>query len=125
MTDRKLTAIRYVWVATSFMMMLLFASMIASGQPLGVGHVVFGVVLGGAAFVSTAVITETDDKAAYAESEKAKRDTLDRVLRDLSDEQLHRLQQRLRDGTIDDDMLSERIVGADGELVDWQPTTRQ
>lgn len=41
---------------------------------------------------------------------KRKRETLDTVLRDLSDEQLAMLRQRLRDGTIDDELLHERII---------------
>jgi hypothetical protein len=48
-------------------------------------------------------------------TEKRKRETLDNVLRDLSDEQLDTLRQRLSDGTIDDDVLERRIVGTDGE----------
>jgi type VI protein secretion system component VasK len=49
--------------------------------------------------------------------EKRKRETLDNVLRDLSDEQLDTLRRRLQDGTIDDDLLERRIVGADGEFI--------
>lgn len=48
---------------------------------------------------------------------KRKRDTIDNVLRDLSDDQLETLRQRLSDGTIDDEVLHKRMVGADGELV--------
>lgn len=48
---------------------------------------------------------------------KRKHQVLDDVLRDLSDEQLESLRQRLRDGTIDDAMLQQRMVGADGEIV--------
>jgi hypothetical protein len=56
-------------------------------------------------------------QTARTQTEKRKRETLDTVLRDLSDEQLDTLRQRLSDGTIDDDVLERRIVGADGELV--------
>lgn len=48
---------------------------------------------------------------------KRKRETLDTVLRDLSDEQLDTLRQRLSDGTIDDEVLQQRIVGVDGEFL--------
>lgn len=48
---------------------------------------------------------------------KRKRHVLDDVLRDLSDEQLEILRQRLRDGTIDDAMLQQRMVGADSESI--------
>jgi hypothetical protein len=61
--------------------------------------------------------TQTQDSGrSQSTTEKRKRETLDNVLRDLSDEQLDTLRRRLQDGTIDDDVLERRIVGADGEL---------
>lgn len=53
-----------------------------------------------------------------SKEEKRKRERLDAVLRDLSSEELLRLKQRLVDGTVDDDILYDQIVGDDGELVD-------
>jgi hypothetical protein len=52
--------------------------------------------------------------------EKKKRDRLDSVLRDLSDEDLLRLKKRLSSGMIDDELLEEHIVGEDGELTHKQ-----
>jgi hypothetical protein len=49
--------------------------------------------------------------------EKRKRDRIDSVLRDLSDEDLLRLRQRLNDGIINDDSLEEQLIGEDGELL--------
>ncbi len=65
---------------------------------------------------------ESDEASQQADQsqshrQKRKRETLDNVLRDLSDEQLDSLRRRLQDGTIDDDVLERRIVGADGELI--------
>jgi hypothetical protein len=54
---------------------------------------------------------------AAEDTDKRKRETLDNVLRDLSDEQLTTLRQRLQDGTIDDEVLQQRIVGNDGEFL--------
>ena len=52
-----------------------------------------------------------------SEIEKRKRDRLDAVLRNLSDDDLVRLKERLADGTIDDEKLyNELVVGDDGEL---------
>lgn len=51
------------------------------------------------------------------ESEKAKRDRLDAVLRDLSDDDLMRLRDRIQNGTVDDDVLYRRLTGDDGELL--------
>lgn len=60
-----------------------------------------------------------DSNKENANPEKRKRDTLDSVLRDLSDEDLMRLRERLQQGYIDDDVLYDRIVGDDGELVNY------
>jgi hypothetical protein len=48
--------------------------------------------------------------------EKRKRDRLDTVLRDLSDDDLMRLRERLSDGSIDDEVLYQQMIGADGEF---------
>ncbi len=60
---------------------------------------------------------EKEYKNVEQSSEKRKRERLDTVLRDLSDEDLIRLKRRLEDGVIDDEVLYERMVGDDGELV--------
>ena len=60
-----------------------------------------------------------DKQAARDEIEKRKRDRLDAVLRDLSDEDLQRLKRRLSDGTVDDSKLYQHLIGDDGELVDY------
>lgn len=49
-------------------------------------------------------------------SEKRKRQRIDTMLKDMSDEDLYQLRQRLQDGSADDDYLYN-IVGEDGELV--------
>lgn len=51
------------------------------------------------------------------QTEKRKRANLDTVLRDLSDDDLVRLRQRLQDGTVDDEVLYDNLVGDDGELL--------
>lgn len=53
------------------------------------------------------------------EIEKRKRNRIDKVLRDLSNDDLLRLKHRLADGTVDDEKLYEQIVGDDGELIDY------
>lgn len=49
--------------------------------------------------------------------EKRKRENLDSVLRDLSDDDLIRLRERLQTGVIDDAVLYNNLVGDDGELL--------
>jgi len=58
-----------------------------------------------------------NDNSEESSTEKRKRERIDTVLRDLSDDDLVLLRQRLQDGTIDEDVLFDRMVGDDGELV--------
>jgi|GEM_PF-1668045 len=61
---------------------------------------------------------DTSDGAdKIADTEKRKRERLDNVLRDLSDEDLLILQKRLQNGAIDDSVLYDRLMGDDGEIV--------
>lgn len=57
------------------------------------------------------------DKPETESVEKRKRERLDTVLRDLSNDDLIALRERLQDGTIDDEILYEQMVGDDGELM--------
>lgn len=57
------------------------------------------------------------DKPETESVEKRKRERLDTVLRDLSNDDLIALRERLQDGTIDDEILYEQMVGDDGELI--------
>ena len=57
------------------------------------------------------------DKTETDSVEKRKRERIDTVLRDLSSDDLIALRQRLGDGTIDDEILYEHMVGDDGELM--------
>jgi len=50
-------------------------------------------------------------------TEKRKRERIDNMIRDMSDEDLYELRRRLQSGTYDEDLLYEHVVGDDGELV--------
>ena len=63
-----------------------------------------------------AVTTDKKQHLSDDELEKRKRDRIDNVLRDLSDDDLGRLRERLSDGTIDDDHLYH-MLGDDGEII--------
>ncbi|MGB7338496.1 MAG: hypothetical protein WBC91_06350 [Phototrophicaceae bacterium] len=60
---------------------------------------------------------DTSDTVTHQQTEKRKRQALDDVLRDLSDDDLVRLRQRLSDGSIDDEILYDQLVGDDGESI--------
>ena len=55
-----------------------------------------------------------------ADIEKRKRERLDDVLRNLSNEDLLALRHRLQDGDINDEILYDEIVGDDGEFLRGQ-----
>lgn len=58
-----------------------------------------------------------EESLSAEDMEKRKRERIDSVLRDLSDDDLLRIRERLVSGTINDEMLYEQIVGDDGELM--------
>lgn len=61
--------------------------------------------------------TNATQELSAEDVEKRKRERIDSVLRDLSDDDLLRIRERLVSGTINDEMLYEQMVGDDGELM--------
>ncbi|MGB7338497.1 MAG: hypothetical protein WBC91_06355 [Phototrophicaceae bacterium] len=122
-SETRLQATRAVWTALGIALAFLFLSA-GIGSGLQTGHVILGVAMVIAGMGSTSFIwtvgesARADTRAEIANQEKAKRDRLDRVLRDLSDDDLMTLRQRLSDGSIDDDVLYEQMtLSDDGELI--------
>jgi hypothetical protein len=117
MDSEKSTATAVMWL--SYLAMIWF-----SFTPLGIWAILLAFVLmmplmGAMAFMWTTKAGERREpmiKVESGETEKRKRERLDSVLRDLSDDELMRLKERLMDGTVDDGVLYDRIVGEDGEL---------
>lgn len=60
---------------------------------------------------------QSTDNSATDEQEKRKRERIDTVLRDLSNDDLLALRERLQDGNINDEILYEHLIGDDGELI--------
>lgn len=118
----RLQATRYIWITTGVSLFSLFLSAgLASG--LESTHVVLGIAICIASFLSTGSVWnwgEVGESSAVdlQAQEKAKRERIDGVLRDLSNEELIALKQRLSDGTVDDEMLYQRMtLSDDGEIV--------
>lgn len=59
----------------------------------------------------------TKDTARMIKSEKRKRERIDTMIRDMSDDELYELRQRLQDGSYDDDSLYDHVIGDDGEIM--------
>lgn len=76
-------------------------------------HALFGFVILGLAVVGTPFLLNFKPED---ELEKAKRQRIDNLLRDLSDDDLVALKQRLSDGDVSEDTILD-FIGDDGELV--------
>lgn len=121
-TKSRLEATKVMWGVLAAVLVSLFISA-GVGNGLETGHVIIAVVALIAGAISTGVIWNPDHAQNNISSEsksqeKVKRERLDSVLRDLSDEELLALKNRLSDGTIDDDLLYEHMtLSDDGELI--------
>lgn len=60
---------------------------------------------------------QAKDTGKMIKSEKRKRERIDTMIRDMSDDELYELRQRLQDGSYDDDSLYDHVVGDDGEIM--------
>ena len=103
-----------VWIVSGIVLAALFISAAAQGV-LSMAHVVLTIVIlamaiGGTYFVWTAF---DPDKSQV---EKAKRERIDTMLRDMSDEDLIALKNRLADGDVSEDTILD-FISDDGELV--------
>ena len=119
----RLSATKYIWVTIGISLFSLFLSAgVANG--LEATHVVLGIAICCAGFLSTGMVWgwgNVDSDSAMdnmKDQEKVKRERIDGVLRDLSNEELVALKKRLADGTMNDDLLYERMsLSDDGELI--------
>ena len=116
----RLEATKAIWTAIAFILIAMFVTTGIWGDGMSGGHIFLGVILAMAGMGSTSFVWDSAKKDEDSEQnqEKAKRERIDKVIRDLSDEDLLRLKSRLVDGSIDDDVLYEHMtLTDDGELV--------
>ena len=76
-------------------------------------HIVFAFIMLGLAIGGTPFLLNFQSET---ELEKAKRQRIDNLLRDMSDDDLVTLKQRLSDGEVSEDTILD-FIGDDGELV--------
>lgn len=104
-----------LWFFTAVPLSLLFLSA-AFQDGLTFWHFVLACILIGIAVGGTPIIlaiTRDDDTSNH---EKAKRERIDNMLRDMSDDELLELKKRLSDGDMSEDTILD-FIGDDGELV--------
>lgn len=102
-----------LWFLSAIVLVALFISAAAQGE-LTAGHMVFASILLGVAIVGTPLLLRMNGSAA--EEAKQKRQRIDSLLTDLSDDDLMELKHRLADLDNSEASVVE-YVGDDGELV--------
>lgn len=119
--DRSNTVARTL--ATTFMWLIYVGATMAGVEEVGPLMIPLSIILMVPLLAMSAFMWDIPGKTRFSqytaqteEAEKRKRDRLDAVLRDLSDDELLRLKQRLSSGTVDDDHL-QYLLGDDGELM--------
>jgi hypothetical protein len=102
-----------LWFFCALALVALFISA-AAQQELTRGHIMLTVLIIGTAIVGTPFILRWAD--LETQPTKAKRQPIDSILRDMSDEEILELKQRLLDGDFHEaDIVG--FLGDDGELV--------
>ncbi|MGJ3237096.1 MAG: hypothetical protein ACFE0Q_00165 [Anaerolineae bacterium] len=116
MKEKNLTGIVWAWFG-------YLAVIVYLANTLGPVAIPFAAIMIAPLVVMMKMVIDSDNKkGAHTEQnlqafEKRKRQRLDDMIRDMSDEELEELYQRLQNGNIDEDLLYERVVGSDGELM--------
>lgn len=115
MTEKEMQfmAVSIIWFGFVILMVALFIAAGLQGAFVLPHYIFAGFILALALFGTGMVVRwiwQTNDVT------KAKRERIDMMLRDMSDNELFELKQRLMDGTVTDDTLLD-YVSDDGELV--------
>jgi hypothetical protein len=101
------------WFLSAIVLGTLFISAAAQGE-LTAGHLGFAIVILALVVIATPFLSRW--KSAEPEAVKSKRQRIDTMLRDMSDEELDDLRQRLSTETPSKDSILN-YLGSDGELV--------
>src|SRR5262245_40364340 len=102
-----------LWFLSALVLVALFISAAAQGEVTSAHIVLASVILAFAVTGTSSLLRLTTSDSQQA---KSKRQRIDRLLLDLSDEELVELKKHLSDGNSDDDSALE-YLGDDGELV--------
>jgi hypothetical protein len=102
-----------LWFLSAIVLVALFISAAAQGE-LTPSHIVFASILLGVAVVGTPLLLRR--KGSAEEQDKQKRQRIDSLLSDLSDDDLMELKHRLADLDSGEPPVVD-YVGDDGELV--------
>ena len=102
-----------LWFFSAIVLAALFISAAAQGE-LTQGHIILAVMIISVDVIATPLLARWKDSETAREKEK--REHIDNILRDMSDEELITLRQRLSSANPPDENISN-YVSSDGELV--------
>lgn len=102
-----------LWFMSAVVLAVLFLSAGFQGE-LTILHVSLAAAILSIAVIATPLLARWKDGASTLE--KSKRERIDTMLRDMSDEDLVELKERLATGTITDENILD-YLSSDGELV--------
>ena len=102
-----------MWFLSTIVLAALFISAAAQGE-LTIGHLSFAFAILALVVIATPLLARWKDGERALE--KSKRQRIDNMLKDMSDEDLLELKQRLSSGNISEENIMD-YLGEDGELV--------
>ena len=114
MSDNRYELLAGLWFFCAVPLGLLFLSA-ATQDGLTIFHFILALTLIGIAVGGTPIMIHLLNNDV-SKQEKTKRERIDTMLRDMSDDELLELKQRLSDGDYSDDTILD-FIGDDGELV--------
>jgi hypothetical protein len=119
--DTRLKATRYIWVAYTLMMVVLFLGNAINAYPISAGHVIVAIGASIMAFLSTGVVwnwgdvSTVESETTTSDAKKRKNQVkLEGIISRLSDEERDALREKLADD------IAQYGVSDDGELVKYR-----
>ena len=119
--DTRLKATRYIWVAYTLTMVVLFLGNAINEYPITAGHVVVAIGASIMAFLSTGAVWNWGDvrtvesEATTSDAKKRKNQAkLEGIISRLSDEERDALREKLADD------IAQYGISDDGELVSYR-----
>jgi hypothetical protein len=112
--DTRATLTGVLWFFSAVALVGLFISAAAQGE-LTAAHLALAFTILALAIIGTPYLLRWKDSGT--EQEKAKRERIDSLLRDMSDDDLAELKRRLSDVDASDKISVDSLIGDDGETI--------
>ncbi len=113
--NKDIAYVLMIWFLAAIMLAALFIGAGLQGE-FTIFHTVFASIIFALALVGSSLSVYWTRRNANDDTAKAKRERIDTMLRDMSDDELLELKQRLSTGDYNEDSLLD-YVSDDGELI--------